>query len=183
VSSRKKSRKGKGGPKPGQRWTPQTRAFVEHMKSGKVTQTEACRLAFPKCKSPSVLASQLIRKPLIVEALAGYERLRKLENEEAAKTEGQELGKQRAVTKGMVRARLWELASLSPLITNGTITGQVRASMGLAEVLGMKIGAQDPDKFEGFTEQELEQYYKDGTVPERYAVRFGIAPGGPSTIM
>lgn len=175
-------KKNKGGRKPGGKWNPQLRKFVEYLKEGK-QQTEAARLAYPKYSKPDIKACKLMKNVLVVAEMAEYHRLKAITEQKAAEAEGKELGRRRAVTKADVMDRLWTLANTNFILTNGTITGQVRASVALSEILGMKIGAQNPDKFEGFTDSELEQYAKDGTVPERFASRFGITPGSSSQIM
>ena len=169
--------KAKGG-RPGSKWTPKLRAFVEALKSGK-QQTEACRIAYPSGKNHDVQASKLMKNPLVIEAMTEHAKIQRAAEEKAAFAQA----KKTAISKSSVAERLWELANYPSILTNGTINGQVRAAQVLTEVLGMKIGAQNPDKFEGFTDRELEQYAKDGTVPERFAIRFGITPGGPSQVM
>lgn len=177
-----KFKKNAGGRKAGPKWTPQMRKFVEYLKEGK-QQTEAARLAYPGSKASSVKACKLVKNPLIIAEMTEHYRLQQIEAEKAAEAEGKELGRRRAITKSDVMERLWTLANVPHILTNGTITGQVRAGIALSEILGMKIAAQNPDRFDGFTDSELEQYAKDGTVPERFASRFGITPGGSPQIM
>lgn len=172
----------KGGPKPGPKWTPALRKFIEELKAGK-TQTQAAQIAYPNDKNPDVKGCMLMKRPLVKKEMAEYQSLLANAALKAAEAEAKELGKRRAVTKADVMHLLWTQANMPNVLTNGNMNAQVRAALGLSEILGMKIGAQNPDKFEGFTDSELEQFAKDGTVPERFASRFGIAPGGPSTIM
>lgn len=152
------------------------RAFVDGLKRG-MTQTDAARAA--DYKNPAKIACKLIRYPLVVATMADHAEIQRKAEEKAA--DGQ--AKKTAVSRATVTERLWTLATMGPKETNGTINGQVRAAAVLVEVLGMKIGAQNPDKFDGFTDSELEQYAKDGTVPERFASRFGITPGSPTQVM
>ncbi len=65
--------------------------------------------------------------------------------------------------------RLWQLASLSPEVTSGSITGQVRASDALAEILGMKVQrtADLTKQFEGRSEDELDFYANNGYWPSQ----------------
>lgn len=177
-----KFKKDKGGRRPGSKWNPQLKKFVEYLKEGK-QQTEAARLAYPRYSKPDIKACKLMKNVLVVAEMTEYHRLKAITEQKAAEAEGKELGRRRAVTKSDVMGLLWDLANVPYILTNGTMTGQVRASIALSEILGMKIAAQNPDKFEGFTDSELEQYAKDGTVPERFASRFGITPGGPTQVM
>lgn len=173
----------RGGIRTGsKKWTPAKQAFVEGLKSGKIP-FDAYKAAYPNDSNPQVHVVRLMKDSQVIEAMTEYHRLQKIAEEKAAEVEGVERGKRRAVTKAEVMAKLWELADLPSYMTNSSIVGQVRAALGLVEVLGMKIGAQNPDKFEGFTDSELEQYAKDGTVPERFASRFGLTPGSPTQIM
>lgn len=168
--------KNKTGHREGPHWNPMLRAFVDALKSGMIP-TAAARAA--KYKNPKQLASRLMRNPLVMAAMAEHAEMERKAEQKAADGAARKI----AVSKGAVIEKFWELMCLPPATTKNSIVGQVRAGMALTEVLGMKISAQDPDKFEGFTDQELEQYAKDGTVPERYASRFGAAPGRYPQIM
>lgn len=169
------SPKRKGGPKPGPRWTPKMRAFVEHMKSGKVNQTDACRLAYPNCKTPDVRASQLMTHVLVVEALAEHAKLQKIAEEEAAKASAREVGKRRGIERGEI------LDLLADIARKGENEGaRVRALMGLAELKHMRINrmADVGKEFEGRTEEELDFFAIHGYWPEE---KQPLEPGKPGT--
>jgi len=128
-------------------------------------------------------AQRMMKRAPVAAAIEEKAKLKREAEEERKKAEAKELGRRQAVTKADVMALLWKQANTPNLNTNGTMNAQVRASIALSEILGMKIGPQNPDKFDGFTDAELEQFVKDGTVPERFASRFGLPPGGSSQIM
>lgn len=155
--------------------TPKQNRFVEFYDGN---ATEAARLA--GYKNPNVASAKLMKNPNVKAAIDVKMAIRL---EAQAKEEGRAIGKKAAVTKARVMDRLGDLMDLLPSDTNNNISGQVRAALGLAEILGMKIGAQNPDKFADFTDAELERYAKDGTVPERFASRFGITPGSSTQVM
>lgn len=155
--------------------TPMQNRFVENFDGN---ATEAARLA--GYKNPNMLGPRLMQNKMVAAAIQAKMAIRL---EAQAKEEGKAIGKKAAVTKAAVMDRLGDLMNLAPGDTNNNISGQVRAANVLAEILGMKVGPQNPDKFEGFTDSELERYAKDGTVPERFASRFGITPGSSTQVM
>jgi hypothetical protein len=170
VASKKKAK-----PR-GAAWTPKLRSFVDALKAGDAP-TEAARKT--KYSYPEKVSYRLINHPLVVAEMTAHALIQRKAEQRAA--DG--IAKKTAVSKAAVLARLWDIANMNAQETNGTMNAQVRAGGILVEVLGMKIGAQNPDKFEGFTDTELERYAKDGTVPDRFASRFGVAPGSPSQVM
>ena len=161
-------------------WTPELRAFVEHLKAG-MTQTEAHRLAWPNNTRPDVHAVRKMKHPLVIEAMAEYESNRKAAEKIRATVAGAVAGR----AEGLKRAEHFEI--LASIARNEAVppAARISAVMGSAELLGMKIKQTRnlTDRFADFTDEELEQYAKDGTVPERFAIRFGITPGGSSTVM
>ncbi|HLJ90292.1 MAG TPA: hypothetical protein VKZ53_26010 [Candidatus Angelobacter sp.] len=146
--------------------------------------TEALmRLGYTNRASASRMAYAIRRRPAVIAEIEARNKLRVIAREERVKAEAEELGRCDAVTKAAVLKRLWQLATLPLAETKSSIQGQVRASVALAEILGMKIGPRTPDKFEGFSDHELADYAKNGTVPERFSSRFGLAPQRPADIM
>jgi hypothetical protein len=149
------------------------------MKKG-MTQTEACRLSY-NSKRPDVMAAQLMRRPLVIEAMEEYRANCKAGEKIRATVAGAVAGK----AEGLKRAEHLEI--LAEIARDKDVHPQARISavMGSAELNGMRVKKlpNPADKFEDFTEAELEQYAKDGTVPERFAIRFGIAPGSSSSVM
>lgn len=161
-------------------WNPALRTFVEHLKTG-MTQTEAHRLAWPNDNNPAVHASGKMKHPLVVAAMAEYEANRATAEKIRATVAGAIAGR----AEGLKRAEHFEI--LASIARNEAVppAARISAVMGSAELLGMRVKKlpNPADKFDGFTEAELEQYAKDGTVPERFAIRFGITPGSSSQVM
>jgi hypothetical protein len=167
-------------PKRTPHWNEALRAFVEHLKAGK-TQTDAHRLAYPNDSKPEVHAVRKMKHPLVIEAMQEYEANRKAAEKIRATVAGAIAGR----AEGLKRAEHFEI--LADIARNEKVppAARISAVMGSAELLGMRVKQTRSltDRFEGFTDQELEQYAKDGTVPERFAIRFGIAPGSSSQVM
>jgi len=129
--------------------TLRERKFVEVFKGN---ATEAAIEAGYKTSAARVMASRLLAKPAIREAIE-----RRMSC--AAKRAG--------VVRSDIVGRLWELALLAPEATGGNITGQVRAADALADILGMKVQrmADLTKQFEGRSEDELEFFAQHGYWP------------------
>lgn len=161
-------------------WTSGLRAFVENLKTGN-NQTTAYRLAYPNDKRPDAHAVRAMKHPLVIAAMAEYEANRKAGEHMRAVVAGATAGR----AEGLRLAEHKEILAEIARNTEAPPQARINAVMGSAELNGLRVKQtlSLTDKFKDFTTTELEQYYKDGTVPERFAIRFGIAPGSSSSVM
>ena len=85
-----------------------------------------------------------------------------------AEETGRALGKQIAVCRADVINRLWDLAMMDPDNTKETITGQIRASEALANILGISIKrkADVTKQLEGKTQADIDYFVAHGYFPE-----------------
>lgn len=153
--------------------TPMQNRFVEFFDGN---ATEAARLA--GYKNPNMIGPRLMQNKMVVAAIQAKMAIRL---EAQAKKEGEVI----AQANCLKRAEHMEILAEIARDKNAPPQARIGAVMGSAELLGMRVKQTRSltEKFEGFTEAELEQYSKDGTVPERFAIRFGIAPGGSTQVM
>src|SRR5947207_8096676 len=85
-----------------------------------------------------------------------------------AEETGRALGKQIAVCRADVINRLWDLAMMDPDNTKETITGQIRASEALANILGISIKrkADVTKQLEGKTQADIDYFVAHGYFPQ-----------------
>jgi hypothetical protein len=169
VSSKKKGGKKPGaGKKPGPKWTPMLRAFVEALKEGK-DQTNAARAA--GYKNANTIACRLMRKPLVIAAMAEHAEIQRKAAERAADDDA----RKPIITKRRIEEILANIAE------NGENDHvKVRAAMGLAEIKGMKV-QRNLDlgrEFEGKTEEELDFFGIHGYFPDEHLVAGKPGPTG-----
>ena len=156
-------KKNKGGRKPGPKWTPRKQAFIDAMKKGTMNQTDCVRVAYPRCKNPSAKACILLRDSLIVKEIEHFKNLKKIRDEERAKTAGQKEGEADALGFNEKRAILAEIAR----DLRSKDTDRIKAIWADAKLAGEIIDIRrELAGFEGRSPEELRHYGKHGHFPE-----------------
>lgn len=92
------------------------------------------------CNTSKTYVWDVLQKPNCKAYLADIERLAK---ERVADKIVQSVDRivDMGITKETIAVKYWQLANLEPKITNGTITGQVKALDSLSELLGFRVHA------------------------------------------